>query len=124
MNSIALTDPPSASTFAPQVDGLYLFLVLLSGVIVVGTFAAAIYFSIRYRRRPGVRAAHIDGVARVGLGWVFSEDRDVGRGHFGDQYGRWRGRAGTLVLGDGLASDHGKCDAAGHEDGRGGIFVR
>jgi cytochrome c oxidase subunit II len=63
--------PPSASTFAPQVDGLYLFLVLLSGVIVVGTFAAAIYFSIRYRRRPGVAAAHIEGVARLEFLWSF-----------------------------------------------------
>lgn len=43
--------PEQASTIAPQVDAIYLFLVGMSSVFVVLIFSLVIYFSVRYRRR-------------------------------------------------------------------------
>jgi len=63
--------PPNASTFATQVDALYLFLVILSAIATVGIFSAVIYLSIRYRRRPGVLPGAIEGSLRLELLWSF-----------------------------------------------------
>jgi cytochrome c oxidase subunit II len=63
--------PPSASTFAPQVDALYWFLVILSTVVTVGIFAAALFLSIRYRRKPGVAPGNIEGSLKLELLWSF-----------------------------------------------------
>ena len=44
--------PDQASTFAGQVDALYLFLVALTGGVSILIFLAIFYFAIKYRRRP------------------------------------------------------------------------
>ncbi len=62
---------PSASTFAPQVDALHWFLVILSAVITVGIFVAMVFLAIRYRRRPGVAPGGIEGSLRLELLWSF-----------------------------------------------------
>jgi cytochrome c oxidase subunit II len=43
--------PEQASTFAPHVDMLYVYLVTLTAFFTVGISAAIIYFAVRYRRR-------------------------------------------------------------------------
>jgi cytochrome c oxidase subunit 2 len=43
--------PPQASTIAPRVDNLFLFLLLVSACIVMLVFTLVVVFAIRYRRR-------------------------------------------------------------------------
>ena len=43
--------PEQASTFAPHVDMLYVYLVTLTAFFTLGISAAIIYFAVRYRRR-------------------------------------------------------------------------
>jgi cytochrome c oxidase subunit II len=43
--------PEQASTFAPQVDHLFFFLLAVAAFFTVGIFTAIAYFAIRYRRR-------------------------------------------------------------------------
>lgn len=43
--------PPQAATSAGQVDALYFYLVVISGIMTIAIFAAVLFFAIRYRRR-------------------------------------------------------------------------
>ncbi|MES2788669.1 MAG: cytochrome c oxidase subunit II [Planctomycetota bacterium] len=43
--------PEQASTFAPQVDLLYAFLLLVSGLLSVGIAGTIVWFAIKYRRK-------------------------------------------------------------------------
>src|ERR1044071_3366689 len=43
--------PEQASTFAPHVDALYVYLVTLTAFVTVGISAAIIFFAVKYRRR-------------------------------------------------------------------------
>ncbi len=45
--------PQEASTAAPQVDMLFLFLLTVTGSVTLLVACLLVYFSIRYRRRPG-----------------------------------------------------------------------
>jgi cytochrome c oxidase subunit 2 len=44
--------PDQASTFARDVDNLYIFLILVCGTVAVGVFLTIFYFAIKFRRRP------------------------------------------------------------------------
>jgi len=44
--------PDQASTFAPDVDNLYIFLILVCGTVAVGVFLTIFYFAVKFRRRP------------------------------------------------------------------------
>src|SRR4051794_25728076 len=44
--------PDQASTFAKDVDNLYIFLILLCGTVSIGVFVTIFYFAIKFRRRP------------------------------------------------------------------------
>ncbi len=45
---------PAASTYAQRIDRLHFLIILTTLVAATGIFAAAGYFIVRYRRRPGV----------------------------------------------------------------------
>ncbi len=45
--------PPQASTFAKDVDSLYMYILYISAVFFVLIVIAMVYFSYKYRRRPG-----------------------------------------------------------------------
>ncbi len=45
--------PESASNFAPQVDGLYLYMVVVSAFFSLLVAFLIIFFAIKYRKRPG-----------------------------------------------------------------------
>jgi cytochrome c oxidase subunit II len=49
--------PDQASTMAPKVDALYLFLIALTGTVSLLIFATIFYFAVKYRRRPGNEVA-------------------------------------------------------------------
>jgi cytochrome c oxidase subunit II len=44
--------PDQASSFAKDVDNLYIFLIILCGTVSVGVFLTIFYFAIKFRRRP------------------------------------------------------------------------
>lgn len=48
---MSLLFPPRASTGAGQVDALYIFLVVVSGVMIVLIFLSVLVFAIKYRRK-------------------------------------------------------------------------
>ncbi len=63
--------PTRASSISGQVDGLFIFLVLLCGLMCIAIFTTIIIFAIRYRRRPGVSATQIEGSNAIEFTWTF-----------------------------------------------------
>lgn len=62
--------PEAASTFASEVDALYLFIVAVSAFFTVAVSAAVVFFAFRYRRRhPEQIGAHIEGSLPLELLW-------------------------------------------------------
>ncbi|MBI5504395.1 MAG: cytochrome c oxidase subunit II [Deltaproteobacteria bacterium] len=63
--------PPQASTNAPEVDALYLFLVALCGLTALGVITAMTFFAIRYRRTPENVVGHdIHGSTALEIFWT------------------------------------------------------
>ncbi len=61
--------PEQASTLAHHVDALYIFLLVVTGMMALLVCAFVIYFAARYRFRPGVRAEQIEGSNALELTW-------------------------------------------------------
>jgi cytochrome c oxidase subunit 2 len=61
--------PDRASTIAGNVDALYIFLLVLSGLMCVLIYALILYFAARYRKRPGHVAEQIEGSTPLELTW-------------------------------------------------------
>ena len=61
--------PDRASTAAGNVDALFIFLLIVSGLMTALIFTAVVYFSARYRRRRGVLAEQIEGSTPLELTW-------------------------------------------------------
>jgi heme/copper-type cytochrome/quinol oxidase subunit 2 len=53
--------PEQASTLAAHVDALYIFLLIVTGMMALLVFVLVIFFAARFRHRPGVRAEQIEG---------------------------------------------------------------
>lgn len=62
--------PERASTAAGNVDALYIFLLIVSGMMTLLVFAAVIYFAARYRHRRGVLAEQIEGSIPLEVTWT------------------------------------------------------
>jgi cytochrome c oxidase subunit 2 len=61
--------PDRASTAAGNVDALFIFLLIVSGLMTALIFTAVVYFAARYRRRRGVLAEQIEGSTPLELTW-------------------------------------------------------
>lgn len=61
--------PESASNWAPGVDGVYIFLVLVSTVMCVLIFGAVTFLSVKYRRKPGIQPTAIEGSHLLEITW-------------------------------------------------------
>jgi cytochrome c oxidase subunit 2 len=61
--------PQQASTMAPRVDALYIFLLIVTGMMALLIFVLLVYFAARYRHRPGVRAEQIEGSTALEITW-------------------------------------------------------
>lgn len=61
--------PDQASNFAAGVDGVYIFLLLVSLVMTVGIYVAIIFLSAKYRRRPDVQPEQIEGSHVLEITW-------------------------------------------------------
>ena len=61
--------PERASVLAADVDALFIFLLIVSGLMSALIFVAVIYFAARYRYRRGVLAEQIEGSIPLELTW-------------------------------------------------------
>jgi len=61
--------PENASTNAGNVDALYIFLLLVSGIMTVLIFAVLTAFAVRFRKRRGQRAVQIEGSSHLEITW-------------------------------------------------------
>jgi cytochrome c oxidase subunit 2 len=61
--------PTRASSTAGNVDALFIFLIIVSGLMTLLVFTAIVYFAARYRHRKGVLAEQIDGSTPLELTW-------------------------------------------------------
>src|SRR5438552_9321165 len=61
---------PSVSTIGPSVDHLYNIVLAITGFFFVVTEAALIYFSLRYRARPGQKAFYSHGSTPAEIVWT------------------------------------------------------
>lgn len=62
--------PQRASSTAGNVDALFIFLLIVSGLMTLLVFSAVIYFAARYRHRKGVPAEQIEGSIPLELTWT------------------------------------------------------
>jgi cytochrome c oxidase subunit II len=61
--------PQQASTMAGRVDALYIFLLIVCGMMTLLIFVCLLYFAARFRHRPGVRAEQIEGSTALEITW-------------------------------------------------------
>jgi len=61
--------PERASSVAGNVDALFIFLLIVSGLMSLLIFACIFYFAARYRHRPNVAAEQIEGSLPLELTW-------------------------------------------------------
>jgi cytochrome c oxidase subunit 2 len=61
--------PQRASTMAGNVDALYIFLLIVTGLMTLLVFTAVIYFAARYRNQKGVHAEQIEGSLPLEITW-------------------------------------------------------
>jgi len=61
--------PVQASTMARSVDALYIFLLIVTGMMTLLIFICLAYFAARFRHRPGVPAVQIDGSHALEITW-------------------------------------------------------
>src|ERR1700723_1281132 len=62
--------PDQASTIASQVDMLYIYLLLVAGVMTAVIFIAVAVLAVKYRRVPGREAHQIEGSTILELSWT------------------------------------------------------
>lgn len=62
--------PVGASTFAPEIDRLMIFITVIVGVWFVAAEAVLFYLIFRYRRRKGRGAEYVAGSSRAQMAWV------------------------------------------------------
>ncbi|MBV9481820.1 MAG: cytochrome c oxidase subunit II [Acidobacteria bacterium] len=62
--------PARASSISGPVDALFIFLLMLCGLMCIAIFTAIIVFAVRYRRRPGHEAIPIEGSNAVEFTWT------------------------------------------------------
>jgi cytochrome c oxidase subunit 2 len=62
--------PERASSIAGNVDALFIFLLIVSGMMSLLIFACILFFAARYRNRPNVQAEQIEGSLPLELTWT------------------------------------------------------
>jgi len=62
--------PRQASTFGPAIDGLFLAILIITGIAFVIVEAGLVWFSIKYRARPGRKAFYTHGITKAEVIWT------------------------------------------------------
>jgi cytochrome c oxidase subunit 2 len=61
--------PAGASTNAGDVDALFIFLLVVTGLVTIAIFFLILTFAAKYRRRKGVHAEQIEGSLPLEITW-------------------------------------------------------
>src|SRR5438552_3100857 len=64
--------PLKGSTFAGDIDGLFLAILIITGIAFVVVEVGLIWFVIKYRQRPGRKAFYTHGNTRAEVIWSTS----------------------------------------------------
>jgi cytochrome c oxidase subunit 2 len=62
--------PPQYSTFGPAIDGLFIAILIITGIAFVIVEAGLIWFAIKYRGRPGRKAFYTHGITKAEVIWT------------------------------------------------------
>jgi cytochrome c oxidase subunit II len=62
--------PVQASSFAPQIDGIFTAILIITGLAFFLVEGGLIWFMIKYRGRPGRKAYHTHGNVRAEVVWT------------------------------------------------------
>src|SRR2546426_5577126 len=62
--------PPKGSTFAGPIDGLFIAILIITGIAFVVVESGLIWFIVRYRGRPGRKAFYTHGNTRAEVIWT------------------------------------------------------
>jgi len=62
--------PVNASSYAGDIDGLMTLIAIIVGIWLIAAEAVLIYSIVRFRRRPGQRAAYLPGNTKKAMAWV------------------------------------------------------
>src|SRR2546425_4235108 len=62
--------PLKGSTFAGEIDGLFLAILIITGIAFVIVEAGLVWFVIKYRARPGRKAYYTHGSTRAEIIWT------------------------------------------------------
>lgn len=62
--------PPAYSTFAGPIDGLFLAILIITGIALVVVEVGLVVFVVRYRGRPGRKAHYTHGSTRAEIIWT------------------------------------------------------
>ncbi len=62
--------PTQASSNAGNVDALFIFLLIVSGMMTLLIFGAIFYFAARYRHRKGQVAEQVEGSTPLEILWT------------------------------------------------------
>jgi cytochrome c oxidase subunit 2 len=63
--------PPAISTYAHRIDGLFNWILGITGFFFILTQTLLVYFCIKYRAKPGGKAKHTHGNHTLELVWTF-----------------------------------------------------
>ena len=61
---------PNASSFAGDIDELFVFITWIIGIAFILTLGSMVYFMIRFRRKKGVKAEYITGEKHKEKKWT------------------------------------------------------
>ncbi|HEY7098120.1 MAG TPA: cytochrome c oxidase subunit II [Terriglobales bacterium] len=61
--------PTNASTIAGDVDALFIFLLVVTGLVSIAIFILILFFAAKYRRRPGIEAEQVEGSTPLEITW-------------------------------------------------------
>lgn len=64
--------PHSVSTFGPEIDRIYYIILVITGIVFVGTEALLVWFLFRYRHREGREAAYVHGSVKAEVIWTLT----------------------------------------------------
>jgi len=62
--------PERASSAAGNTDALFIFLLIVSGLMTLLIFSALVFFAVRFRHRRGAQAEQIEGSIPLELAWT------------------------------------------------------
>lgn len=62
--------PPSASTFAPEIDQMYYIILAITGVVFLVTEVLLVWFLVKYRHREGHEAEYVHGNTTAEIVWT------------------------------------------------------